>query len=54
VSRDHRHEQLALANLLADGSVPRISAAQLALVEPDLNVRCPKRFTDPTGRLGIL
>src|ERR1700729_261840 len=37
VSRNHRDEQLALADLLADGSVPDIPAPKLALIEPNLD-----------------
>jgi hypothetical protein len=37
VSRDYRDEQLALADLLADGSVPDIPAPKLALIEPNLD-----------------
>jgi hypothetical protein len=34
VRRDHRHEERAFLDLLADRGVPRVAAAQLVLVEP--------------------
>jgi hypothetical protein len=49
-----RHEERAVADLLADLLVPDIPAPQLALVEPDLDAGYPQRFTEPCRRLGIL
>jgi hypothetical protein len=38
---NNRKEQGAVADLLPDLPVPSISAAQLALVEPDFDSGCP-------------
>jgi hypothetical protein len=38
---NNRNEQGAVADLLPDLPVPSISAAQLALVEPDFDSGCP-------------
>jgi len=37
--RDYRHEVIALANLLADLLIPGVAAAELALVEPDVEAK---------------
>jgi hypothetical protein len=52
--RDDGDKQRAVADLLADLVVPRISAAQLALVEPDLDAARPQRLANAPRRLGIL
>jgi hypothetical protein len=54
MSRYHCDEQLALADLLADRPVPDVSAAQLALVEPDFDAGGSQRRTNPSCRLGVL
>ena len=52
--RNDGDKQRAVADLLADLVVPRISAAQLALVEPDLDAARPQRLANAPRRLGIL
>jgi len=51
---DDRHEQRAIADLLADLLVPHITAAQLALIEPYLDTGASQRLTDTPGGLRIL
>src|SRR5882762_9375273 len=48
------NEHHAVANLLPNLPVPDIAAAQLTLVEPDFDTRCPECFADTAGSLGIL
>jgi hypothetical protein len=40
--------------LLADRSVPRISSAKFALIEPDLNARCAQRIAQSLRSLSVL
>src|SRR6202142_861864 len=51
---DDRHEQRALLDLPADLLVPRIAAAPLALVEPDLDAGPSQSITDSFRRLRVL
>ena len=54
VSRNHRDEQLALADLLADRSVPDIPAAKLALIEPNLDAGRTQSLANLLRSLRIL
>src|SRR6266404_4552705 len=54
VRGDDRHEQRAIADLLADLLVPHITAAKLALIEPYLDTRAPQRLTNTPRRIRIL
>ena len=54
VRGDDGNEQGAVVDLLADRVVPRVPAAQLALVEPDLDPGAAQRLADPPRGLGIL
>ena len=54
VRGDHRDEQGAVVDLLADLVIPDVPAAQFALVEPDLDPGGPQRLADTACRLGIL
>jgi hypothetical protein len=44
--RDDWHKENAIVDLLANLAVPRIPAAQLAVVEPGLDARGSQRVTD--------
>src|SRR5450432_3287527 len=52
--RDDGYEDRAVVDLFSDLPVPSIPAAQLALIEPDLNSAGPQRFANLPGGLGIL
>ena len=54
VFRDDGKEERARLDLLADRLIPRITAAQLALVEPDFDARCAQGLANPPGRLLVL
>jgi hypothetical protein len=54
VPRDDRDEQGAGLDLLADRPVPRVPAAQLALVEPDFNARSAECLANLLGGLLVL
>jgi hypothetical protein len=47
--RDDRHEQRAFLDLPADRRIPRVAAAQLALVEPDVEACSTGRVADAQG-----
>jgi hypothetical protein len=49
-----RHEKRAVADLLADAPIPRIAAAQLALIEKDLNAGGLQGTTNSLGGLLVL
>ena len=51
---DDREEERAGLDLLADRLVPGIPAAQLALVEPDLDAGSAERLANPLRSLCIL
>ena len=51
---DDREEERAGLDLLADRLVPGIPAAQLALVEPDLDAGGAERLANPLRSLCIL
>jgi hypothetical protein len=54
VRGDHRDEEPAVVDTLADPPVPSVSPPQLALVEPDFDACCPQGCTDPLSCLRIL
>jgi hypothetical protein len=54
VAGDHRNEDSASLNLLADHLIPRIAAPQLALVEPDFDAGGTQRLANSLRRLRIL
>ena len=54
VPRDDRDEERAFLDLLADRGIPRVAAAQLALIEPYDESRRAKRFADAPGGLAVL
>jgi hypothetical protein len=54
IRRDDRDEERAVVNLPADLPVPGFSAAQLALVEPNLDSAGAKCLANPLRRLRIL
>ena len=54
VGGDHRDEQGAVVDLLADLMVPHVPAAQFALIEPHFDPGRPQRFADAPRRLGVL
>jgi hypothetical protein len=54
VGGDDGKEKGAGADLRLDFGVPRVAAAQLALVEPDLQPKGPQGIGNPPSRLGIL
>src|SRR6185312_9817770 len=52
--RDHRHEEVALADLAADLLVPRVTAGQIALVVPDLETVPGQSVAEAQGGLAVL
>jgi hypothetical protein len=54
VFRDHRNEQRATLDLLADRLIPGIAAAKFALIEPHLNACGADGLTETLGGLGVL
>ena len=54
VRRDNRHEQRALLDLPANALVPRIAAAQFALIEPHFDARRSQGFANTTRSRGVL
>ena len=54
VGRDDRHEQRAVLDLPADRRIPRVAAAQRALVEPHLDAHRPQRVADASRGFGVL
>lgn len=54
IGRDNRNKQMTVADLLPDLAVPRIPAAQLALIEPNLDTGGAQGLANPLSRLGIL
>ena len=54
VAGDHRNEDSASLNLLADHLIPGITAPQLALVEPDLDAGRAQCLANPLRRLRVL
>ncbi len=52
--RDDRHEIIAFADLLADLLVPGVAAAELALVEPDIETEARQCIADGPGGLAII
>jgi hypothetical protein len=54
MSRDDRDEQAAVVNPLANLPIPGVSAAKLALVEPDFNPGGAQGLANPLGSLCIL
>jgi hypothetical protein len=49
-----RHEQGAVADLMADRLIPRVPAPQLALIEKDLDAGGAQRLANLLGRLRVL
>jgi hypothetical protein len=54
VHRDDGNEKRAVAYLLPNGPVPRVPAAQLALIEPDLDTGSAQGLADVLRRRGVL
>jgi hypothetical protein len=54
VGGNQRHEQRAVPDALADRSIPRVTAAQLVLIEPDLDTRGLQRIAYAAGCLLVL
>jgi hypothetical protein len=54
VARDHRNEQRAALDLLADRRIPGIATAKFTLIEPDLNASRTQRVAELLGSLGVL
>jgi len=48
------HEECTVVQLTPDLLIPRVPAAKLALVEPDLEARSSKSLADALCRIGIL
>ena len=51
---DQRNEERAVVDLAPDLLIPDVTAAQLALVEPDLDTGRAQRLANPLGSLRIL
>jgi hypothetical protein len=54
MARDDCNEQRAVLDLPADRLIPRIAAAQLALIKPDFDTSGAQGLANPVSRLGIL
>ena len=54
ICRDYRDKQCAIADLVVNLLIPRISSPQLALVKPDLNTNGPKGVAYAPCRRRIL
>src|SRR5215469_1117003 len=54
VGRDDRQKQPAVLDLPPDRSVPGLTPAQLALIEPDLEPALPQRIGNAARRLSVL
>jgi len=48
------HKQRTLADLLLDLRIPRVAAAQLALVEPHLHAKGPQPVRDAPRGVGVI
>ena len=53
MARHDRDEQGAGLDLAANLLVPRVAAAQLVLIEPNLDAKAAQRIGDPTRSVGI-
>jgi hypothetical protein len=54
VRRNHRHKQCAVVDLPADLVIPRVSAPQFALIEPDFDSGSAECLANLLGSLHIL
>ena len=52
--RDDRNKQRTFANVLFDLRIPRVSSAQLILVEPHLHALATQRLGNPSRCISVL
>src|SRR6516165_6027710 len=54
IRRNDGNKERAVADLASDLLIPHVAAAQLALVEPDLDTRTAQRLANAPSRLRVL